>query len=361
MPLAITALAVLPALALAATAQSAPRATCHGFAVTIAKGSGTITGTPGRDVIRLTGPGTVRSLGGNDIICGSRFNDVIHAGPGNDVVVAGRGHDRLHGGPGRDTLFGEGGNDHLDGGPGRDTLHAGAGRNRVVRTGAARSAAQHGLVDQRDEVLRGTRAMSVLTDPSDVRSLLQVGAGFTYDWCCGQMLPGSSGLTLSWQVLPPREVTALAIDDSVTAFAAPQSGVFAGGVVQPAVQQAAMLGQTVTLGADNQMSVSPGTGAGGLTLVNNSQQPQMMGLALRGTGSGVDATNPASAGELFPYMASPALVPRTLRVRVGQQWSPPGQWLPPPLPGSGSAAVTFTESAPTATVRYSMATGFVSG
>ena len=120
---AALAAGALPLLAAVPRADAA-RPTCHGFPVTISKSSGLVIGTAKRDVIRLTGPGRVRSGKGADIICGSRFTDVIESGPGDDIVLAGRGHDVVKAGAGRDHVYGEGGNDRLHGGPDLDLLHA---------------------------------------------------------------------------------------------------------------------------------------------------------------------------------------------------------------------------------------------
>jgi len=101
LPLAIAAQAALPALALAATAQSAPRATCHGFAVTTPKSSGTIVGTNRRDVIRLTGPGANQVLMGDD--ARARENGLMAT---EDVVLSGsRGISIIAEGPALENLL----------------------------------------------------------------------------------------------------------------------------------------------------------------------------------------------------------------------------------------------------------------
>ena len=81
--------------------------TCLGKTATVAQHRGTITGTPGDDVIVLTGRGRVMAGEGNDLVCGSPGADVIFGGAGNDVVLAGDGNDSGSGGPGIDQLHGE--------------------------------------------------------------------------------------------------------------------------------------------------------------------------------------------------------------------------------------------------------------
>lgn len=87
---------------------------CHGVPATIV-GKGKLNGTATRDVIVLTGSGSVTAGNGNDLVCGSPGNDVINAGAGNDVVYGGAGNDVLIGGPGNDMLMGGAGSDTIDG------------------------------------------------------------------------------------------------------------------------------------------------------------------------------------------------------------------------------------------------------
>jgi len=92
--------------------------------------SGTIVGTPGRDIIRC-GDGSDRvstGAGNDDIRCGAG-DDRIDSGPGDDFVDGESGDDRIAGGPGRDRLSGSRGNDVLTGGSGRDTVSGGSGRD----------------------------------------------------------------------------------------------------------------------------------------------------------------------------------------------------------------------------------------
>jgi Ca2+-binding RTX toxin-like protein len=79
---------------------------------------------------------------GNDVIKGSKHDDVVatlggrdrvNGKGGNDRVCGGNGRDRLLGEGGADRLFGQGGRDVLRGGKGRDRLAGGAGRDRQVQ------------------------------------------------------------------------------------------------------------------------------------------------------------------------------------------------------------------------------------
>ncbi len=170
----LLALAALATLALLPTGASAETATCHGLPVTTTKSKGLIVGTPKRDVIRLTGRGVVRSRGGDDVICGSRFADRINTGTGNDVVLGGRGADRIRGGLGADRLFGEAGNDWIDGGPGRNTIIPGAGRNTVVPQ-KRRDRATRQFLPMLNTVVPGTFAVSIVLPPQGTAQLLQGG------------------------------------------------------------------------------------------------------------------------------------------------------------------------------------------
>ncbi len=73
----------------------------------------------------------VLARGGDDVVSGSAFADVLFAGDGNDLVHGNVGDDRLYGGAGNDTLYGEVGNDDLYGNTGNDIINAGPGTNRV--------------------------------------------------------------------------------------------------------------------------------------------------------------------------------------------------------------------------------------
>ena len=108
-----------------------------------------VNGTPGDDVITLTGDGSVSTGKGNDKVYGSDGNNKISTGSGNDKAYGGGGSDRINTGTGSDTAKGGGGSDILFmaagddraggglgadiiyGGDGNDKLSGGAGRDRI--------------------------------------------------------------------------------------------------------------------------------------------------------------------------------------------------------------------------------------
>ncbi len=357
--LGAAALAALMAAAPAAMGQQAARATCHGFTVTTTADRGDITGTPRRDVIRLTGPAHVRSGAGSDIICGSRHADVIEAGAGDDVVVGGRGHDRIHGGAGRDVLFGEGGNDHLKGGTGADTLVGGAGRNRVVRDGTARPR-ENGLAGDDDAVLPGLQAISIIMDPADVGDLMSEGAMFAFDWLPVRGTAGGTGdLTPIWQTAMPAPRTVMTVTPGVSAFTSftmPMPDL----LLLPTMTVAAQWG-TAMMAAP---SIFERVGSGprdGVSLMNATQQTQTMGISLAASSPWATITTPAVAAQVFPQAQAAFFQPSTLRVRVTEVLGTHGILALPPFPSDPSTTGTFTPGQPTITLRYSVFTGFTQG
>ncbi len=361
------ALAALSALALAVPSQAAPRATCHGFAVTIAKSSGHVVGTPKRDVIRLTGPGTVRALGGNDIICGSRFQDVIHAGPGNDVVVSGRGHDRIFGGPGNDNLFGEGGNDHLDGGPGRDVMAGGAGRNRYAPVRKA-AKSEDGLAVPGDTIVRAVRTVSIIADPAAVASLASSGGGFGFAWL-PPSIPQATSAAPVWTVMQPLAMNWLVIPDLVGVYWG-QAPMAEGAVLRPAQASYARFGQTWELNAgfSGQPDLAPQlvapsrTAPRAITLraSNIAPAPYLAGLAMAPSGSG-GVAGPLAPAQAVGINAFQELVlpqPQILRIWAGPLVQERGELIDPGTVQGQGTAVRFTTANPTAALRYSAARGF---
>ena len=93
----------------------------------------TITGTPGRDVLRGTDKhDVICGLGGNDVLIGLGGDDILFGGPGNDSLDGGAGRDLLFGDAGKDTISAKDGeSDRIDGGPGRDSAKRDAGKDRV--------------------------------------------------------------------------------------------------------------------------------------------------------------------------------------------------------------------------------------
>ena len=108
--------------------------TCDGRIATLVS-SGTITGTPGDDVIIASGgDDTINSGDGHDVICARAGNDVVQAGAGNDRVFGGHGDDVLHDGVGWDEIYGDAGRDLIVASPtsdGRDLYDGRAGVDTV--------------------------------------------------------------------------------------------------------------------------------------------------------------------------------------------------------------------------------------
>ncbi len=73
--------------------------------------AGSFTGSEGRDEFsapQVGAAGTLRGLGGNDVlIAGDANGDVVDGGSGDDTLEGAFGDDRLIGGPGRDTIAGD--------------------------------------------------------------------------------------------------------------------------------------------------------------------------------------------------------------------------------------------------------------
>lgn len=104
--------------------------TCNGLPATIigTPGDDVINGTKDNDVIvALGGNDIINDDKGNDVICGDSGNDTLNGGDGDDILVGGYGNDILNGGKGDDTLRGMAGNDVLNSGNGDDTLTGGTG------------------------------------------------------------------------------------------------------------------------------------------------------------------------------------------------------------------------------------------
>ena len=93
----------------------------------------TITGTPGRDVLRGTaGHDVICGLGGNDVLRGLGGDDILFGGPGNDSIDGGAGRDFIFGNAGKDTIAAKDGeSDRIDGGAGPDSAKRDAGKDRV--------------------------------------------------------------------------------------------------------------------------------------------------------------------------------------------------------------------------------------
>lgn len=73
----------------------------------------------------------IHGRGGNDIIIGNDYPDVITGDSGSDRIEGRGGNDILVGGAGADTLQGDGGNDFIHGGSENDTLYGGSGSDTL--------------------------------------------------------------------------------------------------------------------------------------------------------------------------------------------------------------------------------------
>ncbi|MBM3635243.1 MAG: calcium-binding protein [Actinobacteria bacterium] len=345
---------------MAAPADSA-RATCHGDPVTITASRGDITGTARRDVIRLTGPGHVRSGAGDDIVCGSRFADQVDAGAGHDVVLGGPEHDRLRGGAGSDVLFGEAGHDHLEGGPGGDTLMGGPGRDRVVRH-RDRRAREAGIWPPfADAVLPGTVAVLISVDPMSLQTLWAQDTTFVFDWPAPEGMANSTGgATPAWKAQRPMPTVVVPVQFAVSAFVAngaamPTPGASLGfGILSEGAtwQSAFFIGPDGIIGPQGQSPVS-----GSVAIQSNAFQSLIAGVS-------IDRA-PALAASVPPLTGAFFARPTTLRVRTWNAGPVPfGLWLPPlDAGGAGTQWVSVPVPAKAGVVPlvYSPSTGFVRG
>ena len=75
---------------------------------------------------------SVYTLGGNDTVLGSAYNDWIEGGDGNDTLRGYAGNDYLSGGNGTDYLYGGVGNDSANGGAGNDFIYGAKGNDWLV-------------------------------------------------------------------------------------------------------------------------------------------------------------------------------------------------------------------------------------
>jgi Ca2+-binding RTX toxin-like protein len=77
------------------TAEDLRPSACAGLTLTqTVSGAGTLTGTPGNDlIIGSAGADTIDGQGGNDCILGGGGDDMLAGGDGNDVCLGGPGND----------------------------------------------------------------------------------------------------------------------------------------------------------------------------------------------------------------------------------------------------------------------------
>ncbi len=159
---AVTALALVPGTAFAATIDGGPTGehlrgtnnpdTINGNGgddrIFGRKGDDTLNGGQGNDrIFGASGDDKISGVQGDDWLNGGAGDDTISGdgngvgdltsfdrifgGSGNDTLTGGDSRDRVYGGGGNDTSDGENGNDLMAGGPGDDTQHGGGGNDRI--------------------------------------------------------------------------------------------------------------------------------------------------------------------------------------------------------------------------------------
>lgn len=97
-----------------------------------------LTGTKGNDIIKaLAGDDAIFGRGGNDLLIGDAGDDEIDGGGGKDRLLGRSGKDDLTGGAGRDKLAGGGGADTLKGGKGGDNINGGKGADMLTGNGGS--------------------------------------------------------------------------------------------------------------------------------------------------------------------------------------------------------------------------------
>lgn len=336
----------LGAFACVGPAAAAP--TCHGLPVTIAKHAGLVEGTPHRDVILLTGKGTVHAGGGRDIVCGSQRADVLDGGAGDDVMVAGAGADRISGGPGRDRIFGESGADVIDGEEGRDVVVSGTDRR----------------IRPRDYVDDSAYGLSLYIDSASLAAANQNGTTFGVMrstacpapvwWSAIGTTVGPSPLLQTMAVTWPGAYSAWKQDASNSAFPP-------GGSVTPQATVQSGLGSVLNWNPATAFQITGTGSANEMIIENHATWTLVLGLAQAAI---VDGRSYARAvpqpltASLVSHGTSTVQQPtQTITIFATQLPAPPGS-----LVCSGafaqSISVTVTPSNPTALVAYNSATGF---
>lgn len=110
--------------------------TGHGTDIVLNVECAIITGGSGDNVIDVSGlnaayPPTLDGGGGNDLLIGSDFIDVLRGGDGNDTLTGGAGNDILQGDAGNDQINGGVGSDGLSGGSGDDLVSGHEGNDTI--------------------------------------------------------------------------------------------------------------------------------------------------------------------------------------------------------------------------------------
>jgi len=137
----------------------------------------TIVGTSGDDIISGTkNDDVIDGLGGNDVIKGGQGDDCLIGGDGNDQLKGGKGADEHFGGAGNDSIRGGHGNDELNGGAGDDVLKGGHGDDAMngeagddVLKGGHGDDAMNGGAD--DDLCAGGRGTDTADECEDVSGI----------------------------------------------------------------------------------------------------------------------------------------------------------------------------------------------
>ncbi len=92
----------------------------------------------GNDTVDASAAGNEPELGasfagdaGDDLIMGTKGNDLIDGGAGSDLLVGNDGADLIKGGEGADVVYAGVGNDNVNGGDGADVLYGGVGSDII--------------------------------------------------------------------------------------------------------------------------------------------------------------------------------------------------------------------------------------
>lgn len=340
----ITRLALLVASAfvvLVAAASASAAATCHGLTVTTHRHAGLVQGTPGRDIILLTGAGTVQAGAGDDLICGSKRADVIDGGPGSDLIVAGAGADRITGGTGRDRIFGEAGVDRIDGGSGRD----------VVSSGSDRRIRPRQLGDYADGSAFG---ISLYIQPSSLEALMESESTIGIIRSASYPAPVWATLTM------PLMMNAITWPGPYAAWASGNGALFPGMQVSPQSTLETSLGSGASWDGSGGLSATAGAQSNAITVFNNTFQQISAGLSqavvVDGRLSG--APQPQTATALYGQMAGVFKPTQTVTLFATQQPVQPGLLAFSAQQFGQTITVTLTPTNPTARIAYDIDGGF---
>lgn len=260
---------------------------CKGRRVTIKKYRGTIVGTNRGDVILAKGKARIRALGGNDLICGSRFSDHIDGGAGKDTVFAGEGRDRVVGGAGRDRIFAEGGNDSLRGGAHRDQLYGGPGKNRY---------------NGKSHRLRERQVAPDLIDDNDnvvdigfsLQQLEQILGNDQRVAVFRQVAVEAASWPAIWQAVEPLPQNVVSWNSDELAVVASEQMLVPNSVMPLAAEANVWPSSQATYSTDGIFEVTGGGQVGAVTAINDSFGPTLaFGLAAPAVANGV--AGPATA------------------------------------------------------------------